>query len=718
MKIYRYILGLAALMLTACAAEDISLPVQPDFIDNGDTFTVNVSLDVPDMQQTMTRAMGETPDYANLHLYLLEFDRNGSDPLANFFVRSYEADSETVSSNPTPTHVNFTVELNKDIKGKVLHLVAVPKGVTVAINQAQSEGYLLSRLTTRDGNEAYWQRVDLPNGYGRMTGSGDDAVFTPHADLKTKLTMVPMLRNFCSVNVVNDAGSSFVLEGFLLTNTATRGTVAPWNAPKGVFENFDDYLNNETSRYDYSALSTNYKGILPANTDKVETIPTDNDSRFHTPGNPIYTYELPHDDVHPSQVIIKGRYNGGASTYYKIDLGGNDDNGVFQPYNLLRNIAYTVNIKSVNSNGYASAAGAMNGSVFNNLSFDISTRRMLNISNGTNMLQVSHTSIIVTQNSNRNVTFRYKLRENINTANPTNGVLAADEIINLAAGDAIESVTGWTAEADGWYSCVITTKPIPSGSPLTQTFTLIDRNTGLGRQVDVTVSRPFEITRNVVYAGNYNYNFDFPYGKSTSLSGKVHNDVGAPLTVFFTIPENLPQSIFPLEFEFESNNQNIENNSVGNLVVKSGTSSFEDVNGVRIKYVKTISWKDYNTRLGEQKDGTPTGTMTPKRNSDGKMVDKDGNVLEADSNKYIYLSDIDKEKVVWQHHIRARFTTITATDGAETIIRISNPYFCLGTPDVNNIPPTTGTRGGAVEVRFNRENLSENEDYKEVMGES
>lgn len=63
----------------------------------------------------------------------------------------------------------------------------------------------------------------------------------------------------------------------------------------------------------------------------------------------------------------------------------------------------------------------MDGVVYNNLSFDVTTNKMLNISNGTDMVWVNFTTAVVTQNTDadRTIKFGFKYAKNIGKDNET-----------------------------------------------------------------------------------------------------------------------------------------------------------------------------------------------------------------------------------------------------------------------------------------------------------
>lgn len=657
MKLLKYsIVLVAALLMWGCSSDELAAPGN-DGNDNGDgTFTLSASLAIPRMATAESRAMGADPQYDNLRLYLVEFERYGADALSNPISNVYMAEEET----PEADRVVFKVTLNKSDQPRVLHLIAVPKDVELSFTDWGMEGTVIPALTTSAGNEAYWQRVEFPDGYGQEV---NDVWQTPQ-NVKEKLQNVPMIRNFAqvSVTVTPEAQQNFVLTGFALTNTPTAGTVAPWNSTDMLFPAYTDGAGNQLS---YPEIA--YDGLIPGSAQIIDPSP----SAAQCTPEPKFIYERPFSSVSHTQVIIAGRYRGGAESYYKIDLGSLE-NGVFEIYNILRNFNYIVRINGVSASGYSTVEGALQGVVFNNISFDVQTQQMLNISDGTDMLWVNFTTAVVTQNTDasRTIRFAYRYRKNISSGSGTvdNG---AATVIDLKPGDVIESVEELTSPSDStdWRFYQIKTFA-PTSEQKTQEFVVVNNESGLGRRIQLILREPWEVTRNRVFAGNYNLPSQFP--TDTNYENVVGDGAQAPLTVFFTIPDNLPRAIFPLSFVLEADRQNIENNPVGTLVVTSGTSSFPNVQGSRIKYVKTITWTDYNTDLDADH---PTGVIVPDQNNPDVKI----------------------------RRVRCRFRTITSlenlgeTGSRTTIVRIHNPYFT--TPkDVDG----NRENGGNIEVSFTR----------------
>lgn len=89
----------------------------------------------------------------------------------------------------------------------------------------------------------------------------------------------------------------------------------------------------------------------------------------------IYLPETPNgtdDNTSAFYLVVKGKYNGGASTYYRIDFydraakgddAGSEHEGYVKPsaenrYDILRNHAYVINILRVRGDGYPTEADA------------------------------------------------------------------------------------------------------------------------------------------------------------------------------------------------------------------------------------------------------------------------------------------------------------------------------------------------------------------------
>ena len=652
MKFLKYILPIVSLIAMPGCRDEVPLPAENQQL--ADKITLDVSLDVAKIVSTGTRAFTDEPVYGDLKLYVLEFERagDGSDPFANNLSKDYTSDVENEATNGDGD-VHFNITLDKTDQPRVLHLIAVPKDTELNIGYG-NEGTLIPGLQLDNSTPAYWNRIEFPAGYGSYDSAGK---WKDVEDLNDKLTHVPMICNFSKISLRVDDAAGFILDGFALINRPLKGTVAPWNSTDMQFPTF---LNDSGALEQYSTVSENYSGYWPYNqvTDVADKTPTD----VLFTNEVKYIYEHPHTSLNSPLILLRGHRNGSNNTmYYKLDLGKADASNLFQFYDILRNFEYAITVRQIDADGYTTAEDALNGVVYNNFSFDVNTRNMANVSDGDNMLWVNQTTFVVTSPDETTITFRYRYRKNIHTNGGTlsNGTGEGDDIAfkDLVTGEAITGITyGTTDDADGWRDITITTVE-PSATRRAQEFIIYDKNTGLGRTIRIIVRNPWNYSNTSLYGVNYDtYQqyltavSDYPQWQNTVSSQTASGSQvgGQPLTIGFEIENDIPEAMFPLEFVFEANPQNIENNKTGNLLVQTGRSLFPNVSYNTIKYVKTVTWLDYNTELSAE-------------NSTGAQVTlEDGSVI---------------------HFVRGRFLTISSITGTSNQIRVYNPYMRVRNAD-------------------------------------
>lgn len=672
-----YILfGLLGLFFTGCS--DIDTPILTSNPGTGvriegDKVIITTSCDVDGFKEATSRSLEEGADLSSLHLYLIEFIDNGS-PLTNTLSNVYRPSKE--EPNEENTVVTYEVTLNKTNQPRILHLLAVaddnldiPYGVEASVMPA---------LTTQDGTDAYWRRLAFPSGYCvKQTGDGNQEIWVANEDLNNKLINknVKLVRNFAKITVgVKDDISNFKLEGFMVVNIPTKGTMVPYSASKRLFPEFLDDDGNPLS---YQTVAETYNGISPANTPlgnpevtestlipegTLTNITTIEDGQKKSWGclPPVYMYERPFNSINRTYIIVKGKYhpNIGESktTYYKLDLGNNVENNIFKYYGLLRNFNYFIRIIEVNSNGYDTPAAAAVGTVYNNISFDVDTDHLVNMSDGQDVIRVNFTTAVITD-PDEVLEFQYRYKYNIwvNNGKYNNSLVTP---IDLKTGNVIKEISEWTDKESNWRSVTLRCYN-PTSVTETQSFILVNPETGLGRTINLVSHLKWDFENVKEFARiweNYpetykglNTENSISYANET-YADKCGTATGSQFTIFFDIPDNIPEVLFPLVFTIESKLQGLENEPMGTIVVSSGPSLFEDqeVEGNRIQYNKSVTWTEYNSPL-----------RMDTRDDNGTLIEnKDGgpNV----------------------HRVRCRFRTIEeVTDGTEVAVRIANENFIM-----------------------------------------
>lgn len=666
-RLTTYIAVAASLVLGACSEETL----RPDVPDAGGEEGVRVSIAIPDMPRLATRAFGDTPA-ADLKLTVFEFEK-GTDPTNTFLTKIYQAETLTQTNVTNGATVDFRInDLLMTESPRVLHFVVAPQHLDA---KYASEAVVFSNLSVRDNSQAYWGRVEFPNGYGTV-----DKNMKPQLtdEAKQKLTGVNVLRNFAkvSVEVATVATSNFQLTGFELVNVPTSGTVAPYNSGR---QEFPQMFDDAGKMLGYLAVAGNgsgqqgYGGIMPANCGfrnlEENFSPVADGGRPAWSTSPAYLYEHPFESTRRTYVILQGNYrptttDAWQTCYYKIDLVRlNEESGMTEYYDILRNYDFHINVTGVSAPGASTASEAISGVSYNNISADVDARDMLQISDGANIVEVSKTNIIFTNTTPVEFLYRYSpvggfSSETTNAKLHTNG---------LNAGDVIASVTDPEVytDADGvvWVKRVITPKPIPEAGTREQSFYVVDAD-GLGREIRLVAHVPYDYSDIEVYPGSEN-------GRPTSAAGQgtVSPLSGQPFTVYFNLPAGMPEAMFPLTFILESNRQNMENNPIGTLVVTSGQTGFpttEVYEVPRIKYRKTVSYAEYLYK-----------------------TDANNNLITDGAGNYVENTD---------HTVRCRFRTINslaelpgAPTQTVTYLLISNDYFnCTGENTQAAVPTWPG----------------------------
>ena len=568
-----------------------------------------------------TRSMA---DPAITSLNLLVFDQNG------YLVETATAtvggntlwEDKTTPTTPAAKQA-FTVTLTKTSAYRAIHFVA--NADVSGLADFGHEDALIPSLVSTDTDDAYWQRMEFANGIANTSGT-----------YLSKDTVVPLVRNFAKVTVTESL-DNFVLEGFVVMNTRSEGTVAAYNARERKFAKFVD-VDGKTARA-YSAMITEYNGFEAGEQQNTkpadaaftlgakyvrETVAgateTKNDDGTTTPGTNPY-------------IIVKGKYNGSTtSTYYRLDFvnasgtaQGDTTPGLAA---ILRNFSYNFNITSVEKAGM-SLEDVMNATEGeNNLSFQEATQSLLNISDGQGQLFVSATNVTLV--SNEPYILMYKYVPNISTGTTANGSAKySRKGLYNAEKSAFESdyITG-----SGTVDNLIANATDPSLKAYYREFAgynyikLQPRSPQANTLDDVIVITGGELAREVRFKLQQKINMTVKAYDGASKNSDKTTDTEVPAAtnqkvwVDITIPANLSQYIFPLEFEIEAEALSIYPDAKptttvttaerNNMPVRTGATIIPGQSGNTFRFVRTLSLDEYNALKAAAGTNAETVTFT------------------------------------------------------------------------------------------------------------
>jgi len=559
------------LLAFSCVQEEAPENVSRPVVDyEGQEVLVHFDVEMPEPQ---TKTLGENPSITSLHVAVF-----GSSGYLKEYKLAQPVDGY-VSAEGVANKKGYTVSLSITSSKVRVHLIANgPESLDF-----DYESVVMSKLASSNNNGAYWQRIILDHGiYADQDAPGYYDIppvltLDPDFDLDTdgtthKMALIQLIRNYAKISVVADpvAQSNFTVTSFCVVNVPDRGSIAPYNKSDGEF------VMNYGSYATLDALSAVYPGNLPAGAAIVKTLPTETDFTNLTngvvaAGSAVYMYERPVPVSDATVLIVKGTYkdpNTGTNYpgYYKIDMM---DGGQYLP--ILRNFRYQINIQRVNRKGKSTVSGAYNGAGSADISADISTASQTGISDGKSSIAVSFTeeTLAIGGTYTLGVTFV----PDVATGTVRNDMVTYELLSPDANGAVIES------EDDISYNS--------STGTLTFTTTDVDPLHIKSQKIRVigtsSTSRLYrEVTIRLL-----------PQQTMTvTCTPVIEAEPGTPQTLTVSIPKDLPQSIFPLQFKVEVAEKTLTPNA-NDLPVEPGVTIVSGRSGNSFQFVKTISYSAY-----------------------------------------------------------------------------------------------------------------------------
>lgn len=288
---------LVALLTLAACSDTLNEGSNPSNKNGVEDGGITLTITLPDFsKEELTRA-GDT---GLKSLNVVAYDDKGVF-LSNQSVSAYELVSGTDNT--------YKVKVPVTDKATMIHLVANDGDLSDTQCQSGLDKAAISE-TINTENPVCWGMISVSN-------------------LMKENPEISLLRQFAKVNVKYEKTTSsdfkddntFELESFQLYNAANKGTIAPTECK-------------------YESATPN----MPADAGEAN-------SGWQTGETPFYETA-----AGQAYLIVKGKYNS-VESYYKVSFL--TDNDMTKPMALLRNHAYTVTIKHVNTYGWPTVDGAV-----------------------------------------------------------------------------------------------------------------------------------------------------------------------------------------------------------------------------------------------------------------------------------------------------------------------------------------------------------------------
>lgn len=288
---------LVALLTLAACSDTLNEGSSPSNKNGVEDGGITLTINLPDFsKEELTRA-GDT---GLKSLNVVAYDDKGVF-LSNQSVSAYELVSGTDNT--------YEVKVPVTDKATMIHLVANAGDLSDTQCQSGLDKAAISE-TINTENPVCWGMISV-------------------SDLMKANPEISLLRQFAKVNVKYEKTTSsdfnddntFELESFQLYEAADKGTIAPKD-------------------FNYNAAAVN----VPDDASKAN-------SGWQTGETPFYETA-----AGQAYLIVKGKYNS-VESFYKVSFL--TDNDMTKPMALLRNHAYTVTIKHVNTYGWPTVDGAI-----------------------------------------------------------------------------------------------------------------------------------------------------------------------------------------------------------------------------------------------------------------------------------------------------------------------------------------------------------------------
>lgn len=511
------ILALAGVLTLAvsCQREDL-LPGPGDAPEG--YRTVEFYAQVPDMDKVQTKAVD--PDGAGVQqMTVFCFDAN------SFFITTVTATLTQDSGEPS-----LSGKFSVSVPDHTVTLQLVGNQNLTYFKEdnyrGMSEVDVMAALESSPGRMIYWARETIDQ----------------LASHTSAANAIKLLRNQAKITLEIASDVNFVEKGWVVVNSNSFGTVAPYSPDHGGFvaptldSPFITLPENKAKLGDYLDVRTNPEE---------------------------YIFETENTEADPIDFIVKGSQNGGEDLYYRVSLIDAQGNNVM----IMRNHHYVVNIIGELYYGKKTFAEALTAPATNNVWVSVSDD-IAEVMDSEYRLAVDETAVVIGESEfkNPNTYYLYYTLESL--AGET--LTAPDAYWMDGNNVALNNFTHTFDAATGRGTIVVTLYQMDGLQH--REGTIFIKKGRLSRKIKVVTVKeqtfePAWITTNV-------------YGVGTDEN----------VTMMFTIPDDCPQEVFPLEVLISVNALDIRNESGMALPVrKAGEEGYGADNGIGYKYVLTAT---------------------------------------------------------------------------------------------------------------------------------
>lgn len=641
---------------------------------------VTLEFSVPVEMETKG-AMAASPTLSDTSkMYVLVFNTS-----TGALIEAPKATFTPVTGNGAANMKTYKVDVIMGSAPRTLHFLLDAPNHTLASNASKDEtalGYgnnpvmigdteamVWQKLYSSKKQAAYWQRIPLPNGIHAYTYLGGEPVYTAEMapgsysnnntpddltddyyydnhnnkvfqgdyinkqgykivdgtgffacdEVSDRVATVPLVRNFARIKLSSSA-EGLTLTKAVLANVPKYGYVAPYYSAGNAFvANYTTITNGTLSLNSTTVKNSGYDAPVPSGANGIDKeCPAESACTDAVNGVvELFTYERSVPTADPTCILVC--FNG--NKWFKIDV--TDDAGNYIP--VYRGFDYPMEITSiVGADGYDSLGDAFSNVSLGDVSGSPDTQTLTRVADGKGLnLWVDFIDYTHIGETTPTVILRYKFWHDTasigNLSSSVTAVVTHKTTPHAITGDAEElegisySGTDTQDSASGWYYVSV---------PLAATGDNIKRS--VVRIQGIYNNR--KLYRDVTFSVYPTQSLE-PISATALTSDAANQET----TLSFFLPPSLGSSMFPLVFQIEALNDNLNpTSSEKDVPADFGTTLFSGVTGYSksgqaIYYLKTVNYTEYNSESGttiqvKLKTTKPSGNATT--------------IIVADRNKY------------------------------------------------------------------------------------
>lgn len=483
----------------------------------------------------------------------------------------------------------------------------------------EKEETIMETMRSEAGIGAYWARVVLPDGIltqldqNGIMQTDDEGNYIASEETAHLFEDLVLVRNFAEVKLSIESSATADLHDiyWTLVNVPSNGSVAPMAAGTYV-EDYQDYEYYPTGENKGKIGKDDeiYNGFMfdgamdltyPKETSEVATVDANiwkpiSDARF------LYERPKPVGGEKLTCILMKAKFRQDTYyTYYRIDLSDETLGGSFPIY---RNFVYQVKIHKVGNRGAKSTDEAMNRDSGGNVSLSLEAQKLTDVSDGESRLFVEYVERNFTSGGKYTVWVQYvpdleDIDPDTHKARVDNDNVLIEinsEFDNNAlASNTITKLDKSTKRGYNFYE--FTLKEQDEEVDLTSVLRVSATN--------YTGTVPDDKEKSTLYR---NITLRVMHKMNMALALKpsevVETGTGKKVRLEITLPDNLPESMFPLEIHIEDINHTInptgytgvqvDGDAVPITVPVKTAKSYADGSTNSFYFIRTVNKSEYD----------------------------------------------------------------------------------------------------------------------------